>query len=262
MNELIKNLTGKANYLLEDIFAFIATPRCAGCGDFLVNLRKPLCPACESNLNFPGDGPVCLICRSPQAVKCACQEQVKGYLTLLYYWGNYTDIIRQLIHQFKFDGQHNVGQYITTIAIDILVDRISAHKFDLVIPIPMLKRDKRLREFNQTELIAREVSRRLNIPMAFEILCKVKPTKLQANLGRKERWQNIKGAFEVSNSNILAGKSCLLIDDIVTTGATCLEAAQVLYSHGAVEVTVFALVSNHYEFAEAEYQTECADGII
>jgi len=259
---LIKNLTEKANHLLDDLFAFISTPRCAGCGNLLDSPRQPLCPTCGSNLSFPGDGPVCLICRSPQGIKCNCGKQNECDVPRLYYWCTYTEIIRRLIHQFKFESQYKIGQYVTTIALNAVIDRISTQKFDLIIPIPMLKRDIHKREFNQTELIAREVSRQLDIPVVIDILRKIKPTKLQANLGRKERWQNIKGAFDVANDNRLTGKSCLLIDDIVTTGATCLEAAQVLYSHKAALVTVFALVSNHYEFAGVEHQTEYTDGII
>ena len=262
MNKLIKNLTEKANHLLDELFAFISVPRCPGCDNFLDNPRRYLCPACESNLSFPGDGPVCLLCRSPQGVECGCQESDKYVVPRLYYWSNYTEVIRYLIHQFKFEGQYKIGQYLTTITINILSDRISCQKFDFIIPVPMLKRDKRKREFNQTELIALDVSRRLNIPVAGDVLRKIKPTKLQADLGRDERWQNIKGAFDVIESGNIKGKSCLLVDDIVTTGATCREAAQVLYSHGAALVTVFALVSNHREFDSAYYQKGFADGSI
>jgi len=260
MNKLIKNLTEKANYLLDDLFAFISAPRCPGCGNFLDNPRWPLCPACKSNLNFPGDGPVCLLCRSPQGVKCRCQDRSEYIVPHLYYWSNYTDVIRELIHQFKFENQYKIGQYVTGIAIDVLSDRISAQNFDLIIPVPMLNRDKRKREFNQTELIAAEVARSLDISVDNDVLLKIKSTKLQANLGRDERWQNIKGAFDIVESGKIQGKSCLLVDDIVTTGATCWEAAQVLYSRGAASVTVFALVSNHHEFDSVHYQSRLADG--
>ncbi len=259
MNELIKNLTEKASYLLDDVFAFISAPRCPGCGNFLNSPRQPLCPACGSNLNFPGDGPVCLLCRSPQGVKCNCQEANESNVPRLYYWSNYTEVIRQLIHQFKFDGQLNIGQYLAITAINVLTDRLTDLKFDLIIPVPMLKRDKRKREFNQTELIALEVSRRLKIPVDSDVLRKIRQTRLQANLGREERWQNITGAFSVSHIDKIQGKSCLLIDDIITTGATCQEAARTLYSSGATLVTVFALVSNHYEFDNFDYQNRLTD---
>ena len=141
MNKLIKNLTEKANYLLDDIFAFISAPRCPGCGNFLDDPRQHLCPTCESNLNFPGDGPVCLLCRSPQGIQCGCQEGNKYIVPRLYYWSNYTEVIRKLIHQFKFEGQYKIGQYLTAITVGILFDRISSQNFDIIMPVPMLKRD-------------------------------------------------------------------------------------------------------------------------
>ena len=81
----------------------------------------------------------------------------------------------------------------------------------------MLKRDKRKRSFNQTELIAQTVSGRFNVAVNLNILKKVKKTRLQANLGRDERWNNIQNAFAVNDESDLNGSRCLLVDDIVTS---------------------------------------------
>jgi len=249
MSELLNNIKEKTRFLLDDFFAFISTPRCPGCGELLENPRFPLCPACETNLAFAGDGPVCLICRSPQGVSCGCQKNRTETIPRLYYWATYTPVIRELIHQFKFEGQLELGKYLTSTALDAVSDRLAGREFDYIIPVPMLKRDKRKRSFNQTESIARVVSDRFNIPVDTNILKKVKKTRLQAGLGRDERWDNIWGAFAVNDESYPDGGSCLLVDDIVTTGATCWEAAKALYTAGVNKITVFALVSNHYDEA-------------
>ncbi|MCP4580236.1 MAG: ComF family protein [candidate division Zixibacteria bacterium] len=249
MSKMLSNITEKTRFLLDELFAFISTPRCPGCGILLDNPRLPLCPACELKLSFAGDGPVCLICRSPRGVSCNCQENRISVIPHLYYWATYSPVMRELIHQFKFEGQLKLGKYLTLAALEIIADRIASQKYDFIIPVPMLKRDKRKRSFNQTELIADTISERLDIAVNYSILKKVKKTRLQANLGREERWDNIQNAFEVSAEFNLDGSSCLLADDIVTTGATCWEATKALYTGGVSKVTVFTLVSSHFDEA-------------
>ena len=247
MNKLLSNLAEKTRFFLDDVFAFISAPRCPGCGILLENPRLPVCPGCEAKLTFPGDGPVCLICRSPHGVACNCQANRKDMIPDFYYWATYTQVMRELIHRFKFEGQLKLGEYLTSAALTVLIERLASHKFDSIIPIPMLKRDKHKRTFNQTELISEVVSAGLNTPFNPNILRKVKKTKLQANLGRDERWSNIRGAFSIEDSINLSGASCLLVDDIVTTGATSWEAARTLYAGGVAKVTVLALVSSHFD---------------
>ena len=244
MKKLLNNLVEKANYFADEIFAFISEPECPGCKNILVDPHLALCDNCQSNLTFPGDGPVCLICRRPEGVACRCHLEKQTDMPKLYYWSSYTDVIRDLIHQFKFAGHSELGKYLTGEALGSLSEKLRKIKFDYIVPVPMLQRDKRQRGFNQTELIAETISHSLNIPVKSDLLIKVKEIELQANLGAKERWENIVGAFAVENKSEVRGQSILLVDDIVTTGATCFESAKQLYSASAKSVTVFALVSN------------------
>jgi len=233
--------------LINEIFGFISAPVCPACGAELDDLNKPLCTVCDFNLLYAGDGPVCLICRSPKGVPCGCRKQQQMPIPQLYYWAPYDEVIRALIHQFKFERQMKLGGYLTEKALGHLSDRLDEYRYDIIIPIPMTKNDKRKRSFNQTELIANAISEKINTPVNPGLLTKDKPTKLQANLGREERWRNIQSAFRVADFAAIDGKSILLVDDIVTTGATSLEAAKALYQAKAGEITVFALASSHHE---------------
>ena len=247
MKKLLNNLFQRAEYFLEDLLAFISVPDCPGCGVTLENPRLPLCSDCDNDLRktFSGDGPVCLFCRYFATRECTCNNDKPLPVPQLFYWGNYNDVVREIIHRFKFDGQYKIGRHITEIALDALNERIYNLKLDFIIPVPMLKKDKIKRGFNQTDIIADVVSQRLNIPIEPKLLRKVKETKPQSKLGANERWQNVKDAFAVDNGERLKGCSLLLVDDIVTTGATSWESTKALYKAGAKDVTVFSLVSNN-----------------
>ena len=240
-------LSDKTGYLLDELFAFISAPRCPVCDTILEDIRSALCPVCDDSLKFVGDGPVCLFCRSPKAIGCGCRDGRKYEIPDLYYWSTYTDNIRELIHQFKFDGQLKIGEYLTKKAYTALAERIGKSSFDITVPIPMLARDKRKRTYNQTELIADMVARNLGILSSNDALGKIRRTRLQAKLGRNERWGNIRDAFAVENSENIKSKAVLLVDDIVTTGATSWEAAKALYDAGAGSVCVFAIASSHLD---------------
>lgn len=246
MPGLLNNLSEKASGLLDELFAFISAPRCPNCGVFLEDLHTALCPACDAGLKSAGDGPVCLLCRSPEPVECTCRSGRQYAVPQMFYWATYTEEIRQLIHRFKFDGDLKLGEYLAKKAYGALAERIGLWHYDLVVPIPMLSRDKRKRSYNQTELIAQVISADLRISLDKDSLKKFRKTKLQANLGRDERWRNIKDAFVVENNEGISGKSVLLVDDIVTTGATSLEASKALYLAGAKSVVIFAIASSSF----------------
>lgn len=111
----------------------------------------------------------------------------------------------------------------------------------VVVPVPLHSRRRRERGFNQAELLAREVARRLSLPMAPAALVRRGETKPQAGLGPTERWDNVAGAIRQGSANGLEGKSVLLIDDIYTTGATAEACVRQLAAAGAARVDVLTL---------------------
>ena len=100
--------------------------------------------------------------------------------------------------------------------------------FNLLIPVPLHKKRLKERGYNQSELLAKEISSALEIPLNCEVLEKVKYTLPQFNLNEKERMENIRGAFELKNIELIKGKKLLIIDDIFTTGITVHEVCRVL----------------------------------
>jgi len=114
-------------------------------------------------------------------------------------------------------------------------------KTHIIIPIPASPERMKKRGFNQVEIICRYLNGRFDLPVYKDVLFRVKHTKAQHKIGRKERFENIRGSFAVKNSEKIKGKKILLVDDICTTGATFLESSKVLYESGAFEVRCFAL---------------------
>lgn len=107
---------------------------------------------------------------------------------------------------------------------------------DLLVPVPMYLSDRRKRGFNQSELIAEELSKRLDIPVCSDAVAKSRETLPQKELGSKERRVNMHGAFSVTEPGAVAGKTIIIVDDVCTTGSTLAELAAALLESGAVRI--------------------------
>ena len=113
---------------------------------------------------------------------------------------------------------------------------------DLVVDVPMTKTEKKRRGFNQSEILAQRVAQNLNLPFSPKGLVKVKETAPQKVLSAAKRLRNMRGAFR-ADEKAVGGKRVLLIDDVVTTGATAKCAAEALMKAGAVDVFVLSFAS-------------------
>jgi ComF family protein len=112
---------------------------------------------------------------------------------------------------------------------------------DLVVPIPLHPSRLRKREFNQAALLAKPLSKHLGRPFLIDTLRRLLPTAQQVGLTREERARNVRGAFAVRNPDRIKGAKILLVDDVLTTGATFNAAARALKKGGAKEVIACAL---------------------
>ena len=113
--------------------------------------------------------------------------------------------------------------------------------YDLIIPVPLHPRKARERGFNQSGVLSAGLSRRTGISLSKRALVRTRYTKTQTRLSRKDRQENVEGAFRLSAGADLNGKSVILVDDVYTTGATVNECAKVLIAAGVVKVDVLTL---------------------
>jgi len=150
-------------------------------------------------------------------------------------YGFYEGPLRKLIHLYKYAGIHTLAKPLAGYLLAALPRRELIH---LIVPVPMHWRRKWSRGFNQSELLAREVSRRTGVPMA-SALRRAGTTPPQAGLSDHARRGNVTGAFRSTRK--LDGQYVLLVDDVMTTGATVSACGAVLKRSGAARVTVLTL---------------------
>jgi ComF family protein len=155
----------------------------------------------------------------------------------VYSFGAYEGVLRKLIHVFKFEGVRTLQRPLGALLSRALPRESS---FDAVVPMPLHWRRRWQRGFNQSELLAREIARRWNVPLC-RLVRRQRATSPQAGLTSAERRKNVLGAFAVKNTARLNGMRLLLVDDVLTTGATASACARALKRAGAAHVTFLAL---------------------
>lgn len=164
--------------------------------------------------------------------------------------GDYrTRSVEDLVRSLKYDGSRHAARLAGELLADYLAEEIASHRLFsqkrmLIIPVPLHPSRKRERGYNQTELALRYVPREMrdgtHASVRTDILVRTRATKQQTHFSRAERLQNVAGAFALSHGESVRGTRIYLVDDVVTTGATLVHAAEPLRRAGA-EVHLIAL---------------------
>ncbi len=145
-------------------------------------------------------------------------------------------IVRDLIHRFKYGGEVWLGSLLGDFLAQGLRDpRLRGRSFDAVVSVPLHPLRKREREFNQAEVLGRELARKSGLAFC-EALERLRYTVTQTHFDRRRRMQNLQNAFKVRRNAAVQGKDLLLVDDVLTTGSTLDECARVLLEAGAQSV--------------------------
>jgi competence protein ComFC len=122
---------------------------------------------------------------------------------------------------------------------------LDIEQFDIIVPVPLFPSRLRERGYNQSRLLAEPIAQKYHIDLSLKNLVRVRNTRHQTLLSEKERWTNIHGAFRIKHSAEFSGKNILIVDDLLTTGATASEAARTLKGAGAETVGVLTLAITH-----------------
>jgi ComF family protein len=213
------------------------------------------CPSCGSALSHPTTGPLCEACwsaldRGAVAARCRCGSPLSGSgrpacgrcrrgltpLSASLSLGAYDGPLRAAIHELKYHGRRRVAARLAERIAAAPVASVLLTPDTVLVPVPLYPRRRRERGFNQAELIALELGRRLALPVRAQCLVRRLDTPSQTGLTAKERRSNVKDAFAVVRRAQVAGRVVVLVDDVVTTGATLRACARVLLLAGAVEV--------------------------
>ncbi|HLO04927.1 MAG TPA: double zinc ribbon domain-containing protein [Symbiobacteriaceae bacterium] len=219
---------------------------CLGCEGPLLTLALtvpaglPICPDCWEALTDPGDGPRCPNCTRPvlQADGAPCPDcELHFPFGPVWSLGLLTGPLRELVHHLKYNGREWLGQ-----PLGRQLGAQIAPLYDAVLPLPLHRSRERERGYNQAALLATGVGEVLGRPVLTGLLRRQRQTARQADLDRAERRANLAGAFSAPLQHPdLAGRSLLLIDDVLTTGATATAATEALLAAGARRVDLAVL---------------------
>lgn len=224
--------------LLPSLFSALYPSDCPVCKGPSDNIHyAPLCAGCWNGIKRY-TGPQCRICAAPLASEYSaiCSECLRKppHFSRVLNFGIYSGALAEAIHLLKFTGLKRLAGPLGKLLLDLPVPGA-----DGVVPVPVTAGALRERGFNQTLLLARVISRQLGVRLCMDALHKKRETPPQIGLGAKERRTNLKGAFDAPCD--LTGKSLLLLDDVMTTGATVGECSKELADAGAKEVIVVTL---------------------
>jgi len=199
------------------------------------------CLLCRQFLNSRHQRQLCADCQADLAFNPTPFSRQNAQLAFDHAWSVclYNETAQKLLHAFKYNSKTSLSRTFVPLMIDF-IDRhhIPLQAFDLISPVPLHPVRLRERGYNQSALLSLPLSRHYQLAHTEDLLIRQKATQTQTELGAKQRWTNMDGAFRIKNPTDLEGKTVVLIDDLYTTGATLNSAAEVLKAAGAARVGV------------------------
>lgn len=221
-----------------------------------------VCQLCETERATPEQGFVCAKCwtgvRFLKAPFCErCGLPYEGDITTTFECSNCKDlklhfsfarsavtakgVTLEVIHRFKYQRALWFEPFLADLLLRAALPVLRTDRWDLVVPVPLHPTKEREREFNQAERIAVHLARALKVPLRTDLVRRVLPTRTQTLLTKNQRAENVRRAFAAGPGGKLKGARVILLDDVLTTGATTSACARVLRSAGAGEVCVWTV---------------------
>ena len=241
-----KSIKLQAPHLFREIFetsvVFLYPANCRVCKTPLEVTSLPyICATCWQDIQCL-EPPWCDICGTPNVRglcdECAVSPPPYGKLRSI---ALYQTTIQQAIHLFKFEKKTGLAQHlIHLINARIPVD-CAITEYDFILPVPIHKKRLRERGFNQSTLLAKGIAQAAGVPMLTDVLVRHRYTDAQSGLDIEARQQNIIDAFKIRKSDVIRDKHILIIDDVITTGATVREMVNELWKADPAEIDVLTL---------------------
>jgi competence protein ComFC len=204
---------------------------CGACWDGVRFIQPPFCERC----GLPYDGAIthefeCGNCREMELHFRHARAAVAA-----------RGLVLEAIHRYKYQQALWLEAFLADLLIRQARPALEGEPWDLLVPVPLHPMKQREREFNQSERLACRLGRATGLPVAPRLLRRVEPTRTQTKLNRAQRADNVRKAFAAGDTALLKGARVVLIDDVLTTGATTSACARVLLDQGAMEVCVWTV---------------------
>jgi ComF family protein len=213
--------------ILNKILDLLYPPVCGICGK---GKNTYLCKKCEIKLK--------------REAVFGIDEYQDKYFDKHYYIFRYDSFIRKIILDYKFNEKPFLYKSFINFFNKYQKKYLQIDFYDIIVPVPISKKRLKQRGYNQSYLIAKEISEILNIKIEKDILVKKENNIQQSTLNKEEREKNVQDVYEIKNKESIKDKKILLIDDIFTTGATVNECSKLLKSAGAEKIDIFTIAKD------------------
>lgn len=221
--------------MLSDVVRLFFPHHCGGCGTDIIERSQFLCLKCQSDLPHTGYEKIAY---NPVEKIFAGRVPVVAASSQFYFSKGH--LIQHLIHQLKYKGNTDAGEYLGTEMGRALLASNRFCNLDVIVPLPLFADKEYKRGYNQAEVICKGMALMMQLPVQRNNVVRIRYTDSQTKKHRTERWQNVENSFAVKNKTALAGKSILLVDDVITTGATLEACSQAVL---AIEGTRLSIVT-------------------
>ncbi|MEP6927362.1 MAG: ComF family protein [Ginsengibacter sp.] len=201
--------------IASPLLHFFYPHNCLGCGSDIIEKENFLCLECINNLphtNFAmhANNPVEKIFWGRISINAGMSE----------FYFSKDSIIQNLIHEFKYRGNRKVGLFLGNMIGKSLLSSNRFSKINALVPLPLFSQKEFKRGFNQSAILCEGINEITNIPSITKNVIRIIHTETQTKKGRIQRWENVEKSFSVLEPSALKQKHLLLVDDVITTGAT------------------------------------------
>ncbi len=242
--QALSRLAAATRSLSAGFVDLLAPPHCANCGD---EVDVPpgealLCPPCRQDFSSQAETPRCVRCgmmlAPAMADRCPHCLGQRLHFDRVFAWGAYDDQLRRALLCLKKPGHDMLADALASLFWRKHNSQITQIPLDAVVPVPLHWARRLARGNNSAEILAECLGRRVKVYVESRLLIRRRNTSPHSGLTHRQRRINIRGALSVRKGYDLGAAHILLVDDILTTGATCNEAARVLKAAGAAWVGV------------------------
>lgn len=218
---------------IYDFFSLFFPRICYSCENTLLKHEEVLCSYClhqlpKTNFMVDEDNPV---------VRIFWGRVNINHASSMYYFSKGSKV-QHLMHQLKYKGKKEIGLYLGKLYGDSLQKSPFYNSVDVIIPVPLHPRRLRKRGYNQSEMFARGLAGSFSKPFDVKTLVRTYASETQTKKSRFRRWENVKEIFALKNHQHLINKHILLVDDVVTTGATLDACAAILLNIPGVKISI------------------------
>jgi competence protein ComFC len=216
---------------------------CVGCDTVVRDRENHICWDCFSSVDILSS-PICSICGDPadgiieHEYTCSWCVNRRPHFDRARSAVRYRGVVKDSLQAFKYNNQIHMVSDLAELLVSCVKTHYSDDEFDAVTVVPLDSKKQRQRSYNQSTLIGQKLASAIGVKCAPECVCRTKAVRPQVELNARQRIMNVKGIFEVREQAWVKGRSFLLVDDVMTTGATVNELSKVLKGAGADRVCV------------------------